>query len=80
MNNTTEAGRHSKSGPFAPGAKKVFASGDSGGKIFNPVQKPQSGLKRSTPPFVPSTAAVSTGSNVARTNKKVAGIQKFYGK
>jgi len=76
----TDVGRHAAGTNPAPGAKQVFTSGDSGGKIFNPVQKPQSGLKRSTPPFVPNPTAAGTSPTVARTNYKVAGIQKFYGK
>jgi len=65
-----EQGRHFKGANPAPGAKKVFTSGDSGGKIFNPVQKPKSNslAAASTPPFLPDTAAVAT--------KK----PKFYGK
>lgn len=49
---------------------------------MNPVQKPKSGTlaAASTPPFVPSTQAAGTSNTVARTNKKVAGLQKFYGK
>ena len=82
MNKTMESGRHAKGANPAPGAKKVFSSGDSGGKIMNPVQKPKSNslAAASTPPFVPNTSAAGTSGSVARTNKKVAGIQKFYGK
>lgn len=78
----TDVGRHFKGANPAPGAKQVFSSGDSGGKIMNPVQKPKSGTLAagSTPPFVPSTQAAGTSNTVARTNKKVAGLQKFYGK
>ena len=78
----TDVGRHFKGANPAPGAKQIFSSGDSGGKIFNPVQKPKSNslAAASTPPFVPNPTAAGTSPTVARTNKKVAGIQKFYGK
>ena len=78
----TNVGRHAAGTNPAPGAKQVFRSGDSGGKIMNPVQKPKSNslAAASTPPFVPNTAPTGTSSSVGRTNKKVAGVQKFYGK
>jgi len=80
-------GRHAMGSPIAKSGFTPPKQGakDSGGKIFNPDQKPKSGslAAASAAPAVPNTAPVANplgapGSGV--TNKKVAGIAKFYGK
>lgn len=87
----TDQGRHFAGVDPAPGSKKVFSSGDSGGKIFNPVQKPKSNITSQNVPVTGgaqpgnsypgmNVAAAGTSPTVGKTDKRVAGIQKFYGK
>jgi len=75
---------------------KPVGSGDSGGKIFNPVQKPKSNVVNANVPVAgPSAGRMQEGypgMNVAAVNtpvnapgggkvtKKVAGVAKFYGR
>jgi len=61
------------------------ASGrDSGGGIFNPVQKPKSGISSKVAPKLNSPAPVGHPSlsspGAGKTTKKVAGYPRFYGK
>jgi hypothetical protein len=66
---------------------------DSGGNIFNPVQKPISNITPTANiplgggtqpgsgyPGMNVSAAGTMGAGQGKTNRKVAGFQKFYGK
>lgn len=82
-------GRRAMGTPLSTVHKPV-GSGDSGGKIFNPVQKPKSNSPAAasaapTTGMIPNTQAVGHMGGIGpagsgKVNKKVAGIQKFYGR
>ena len=85
LNSVMNSGRHAQNAPTSTVHRPV-GSGDSGGKIGNFEPKFKSNLVNSSAPItgmIPNTAAAGNpigASGSGKTDKKVAGIQKFYGR